>query len=83
MFEEFFEDEESPFLTKESFAEAIEKICIDERVNHFQAVIMYCEDVNREFEDVVKLMSKTLLEKVQDGARKMGLMSKEPTIEGL
>lgn len=78
-----YEEDKLPFLTKDSFAKAIEKIVLDEDVDHFNAIIAFCEDNNREYEDVIKLMSPTLLEKVKQSARDAGLIDRLPSIEGL
>lgn len=78
-----FDEDSLPFLTKESFATAIEKIVLEEDMDHFQAVIAFCEDNNREYEDVIKLMSPTILEKVKQSARDAGLIGKVSSIEGL
>lgn len=78
-----FDEETLPFLTKESFAKSIEKIVLEEGIDHFQAVIAFCEDNNQEYEDVIKLMTPTILEKVKQSARDAGLIDKVPSIEGL
>jgi len=78
-----FDEETLPFLTKESFAKSIEKIVLEEGIDHFQAVIAFCEDNNQEYEDVIKLMTPTILEKVKQSARDAGLIGKVPSIEGL
>jgi hypothetical protein len=78
-----FDEESLPFLTKESFAKSIEKIVLEEGIDHFQAVIAFCEDNNQEYEDVIKLMTPTILEKVKQSARDAGLIDKVPSIEGL
>lgn len=71
------------FLSKDNFAYIIENFVRDNGINHFEAVIAFCEENNREFEEVVKFMSPVLLEKVRQAARDMGLMPQEATIEGL
>lgn len=78
-----FDDEALPFLTKDSFAATIEKLVLDEGIDHFNAIIIFCEDTNREYEDVIKLMTPNLLEKVKQSARDAGLIEKLPAIEGL
>jgi hypothetical protein len=78
-----FDEETLPFLTKDTFAKAIEKIVLEENVDHFNAIIAFCEDNNQEYEAVIKLMSPTLLEKVKQSARDAGLVDKVSAIEGL
>lgn len=71
------------FMSKDNFACIIENFVRDDGINHFEAVIAFCEETNRELEDVVKFMSPVLLDKVRQSARDMGLMPQEATIEGL
>jgi hypothetical protein len=78
-----FEPNNLPFLTKDSFAATIEKIVLDEDLDYFNAIIAYCEDNNKEYDDVIKLMNPTLLEKVKQSARDAGLIDRLPSIIGL
>lgn len=71
------------FLTRDSFSQIIEGFVQDENLNHFEAVIAYCEENNVEFEDAVRFMTVTLLEKVKQSARDLGYMQQEATIEGI
>ena len=75
--------DERNFLTKESLAQIIENYVLTEEMNHFEAVIAFCEENNREFEDIVRMFGPTLMEKVKQASRDMGLMPQDSTIEGL
>lgn len=71
------------FLTKDNFSTKIEEFVQNESLNYFEAVIAFCEENNIEFEEAVKFMTVTLLEKVRQSARDMGYAQQEATIEGL
>lgn len=75
--------DESRFLSKESFAKIIEDKVLNEGFTYFQAVIDYCEEFDREIDDVTNLMMPVLLEKVRQSARDIGLMPKEPSLEDI
>lgn len=79
---EFYFDE-SKFMSRESIAEIIERYVSDEGLNHFEAVIAFCEENNKEFEEMVRMFGPTLLEKIKQAARDMGLMPQEPKLEGM
>jgi hypothetical protein len=72
---------EEIFLNKNNFATIIENMVRDEDITHFQAVIAFCEENNKDIETITQFMSQVLLDKVMQSARDMGLMPQEPSLE--
>lgn len=62
----------SEFLTKDTFAMAIERMVIDEDMTYFEAVIAFCEENDWEYTEAVKMMYPNLLEKVKAAAVSAG-----------
>lgn len=65
------------FLTKDSFAEQIEKKVLDEDVTYFQAIIEFAEDCDRSPEEMLPYLSQVLLEKVRQSAINSGLIEEQ------
>jgi uncharacterized protein YeaC (DUF1315 family) len=70
----------SLFLSKDSFAVAIEDM-VKEGLTYFEAVIAFCEENNKEIEEMTQYMHPVVLDKVKQSARDMGLMPQEPSLE--
>ncbi len=64
------------FVSKEKFAEDIEKLVLSTKMNYIDAVVQYCEDNEIELESVGKLISKPLKEKIKYVATELNYMKK-------
>ena len=64
------------FVSKEKFAEDIEKLVLDTNMNYIDAIVQYCEDNEIEIESVGKLISKPLKEKIRFVATELNYMKK-------
>lgn len=62
------------FLTKESFSEKIEEMVLTDGYTHFEAIIAFADDCNRDPDDMLPMMTQVLLEKVRQSAQKSGLI---------
>ncbi len=63
------------FMTKANFSDYIEKQLLENpESNYFELVVAYSEESYQEIEDVVKLMSDVLLEKVKQSAVELGMI---------
>ena len=72
------------FLTKDSFAEQIEKRVQEEDITYFQAIIEFAEDSDKSPEEMMPFMSQVLLEKVRKSASDAGMVDlKENNLESL
>lgn len=67
---------ENKFLTPSKFALEIEKIVIEENLNHIDAICHYCEINNIEIETIAKLISKPLKERLKWDATRLNFMKK-------
>ena len=64
------------FISKQKFAEDIEKIVLSSGVNYIDAIVMYCEDNNIDLESVGKLVGKPLKEKIKCEAMELNYLKK-------
>ena len=64
------------FVSKEKFAEDIEKLVLSTKMNYIDAIVQYCEDNEIEIESVGKLISKPLKEKIRYVATELNYMKK-------
>ena len=64
------------FISKDKFAEDIEKIVLVTGMNYIDAIIQYCEDNEIELESVSKLINKPLKEKLKYVATELNYMKK-------
>ncbi len=64
------------FISKEKFAEDIEKLVLNTKMNYIDAIVQYCEDNEIEIESVGKLISKPLKEKIKYVATELNYMKK-------
>ena len=64
------------FISKEKFAEDIEKLVLETSMNYIDAIVQYCEDNEIEIESVGKLISKPLKEKIRFVATELNYMKK-------
>ena len=64
------------FLTPSKFSEEIERIVIQEKLNHIDAIVHYCEINNIEVDSVAKLVSRPLKERLKWDATRLNFMKK-------
>ena len=64
------------FISKEKFAEDIENLVLNTKMNYIDAIVQYCEDNEIEIESVNKLISKPLKEKIRCVATELNYMKK-------
>ena len=64
------------FVSKEKFAEDIEKLVLETKMNYIDAIVQYCEDNEIEIESVNKLISRPLKEKIKYVATELNYMKK-------
>ena len=64
------------FVSKEKFAEDIEKLVLATNMNYIDAVVQYCEDNEIELDSVGKLISKPLKEKIKCDAMELNFLKK-------
>ena len=67
---------EKKFLTAAKFSMEIEKIVVEEKLNHIDAICQYCEMNEIEVESVSKLISKSLKERLKYDAISLNFMKK-------
>jgi hypothetical protein len=67
---------EDKFLTPSKFSEEIERIVIDEKLNHIDAIVHYCEINSIEVDSVAKLVSRPLKERLKWDATRLNFMKK-------
>ena len=67
---------EENFMTAAKFSLEIENIVKDSELNYIEAIVMFCEDKNIEIENVNKLISKPLKEKLKYEAQKLNFIKK-------
>ena len=64
------------FISKDKFAEDIERIVLVTGMNYIDAIVQYCEDNEIEIESVSKLINKPLKEKLKYVATELNYMKK-------
>jgi len=66
---------EDIFMTKSNFSNYIEQQLLENpESNYFELVVKYSEDSYQEIDDVYKLMSDVLIDKVKQAAVDLGMM---------
>ena len=66
----------SKFLCPQRFAQDIEKIVKESKINYIDAIVTYCEENSIEIETVSKLVSKPLKEKLKNDATELNFLKK-------
>ena len=66
----------SKFISKDKFAEDIEKIVLRTKMNYIDAIVEYCEHNEIELETVNKLVSKPLKEKIRAEATDLNFLKR-------
>ena len=64
------------FISKDKFAEDIENLVLNTKMNYIDAIVQYCEDNEIELESVSKLINKPLKEKLKYVATELNYMKK-------
>ena len=64
------------FISKEKFAEEIETLVLNTKMNYIDAIVEYCTDKGIELESVSKLVSKPLKEKIKCNAIELNYLKK-------
>ena len=64
------------FISKERFAEEIEALVLNTKMNYIEAIVEYCETKGIEIESVSKLVSKPLKEKLKCEAMELNLLKR-------
>ena len=66
----------SKFISKDKFAEDIEKIVLKTKLNYIDAIVQYCERNEIELETVNKLVSRPLKEKIRAEATDLNFLKR-------
>ena len=66
----------SKFLCPQRFAQDIEKLVKESKINYIDAIVTYCEENSIEIETVSKLVSKPLKEKLKNDATELNFLKK-------
>lgn len=64
------------FVSKEKFAEEIESLVLQTKMNYIDAIVEYCEVNNIEVDTVGKMISKPLKEKIKYDAMELNFLKK-------
>ena len=64
------------FISKERFAQEIEAIVLETKMNYIDAIVSYCEDRGIEVESASKLISRPLKEKIKCEAQELNYLKK-------
>ena len=76
MNEEIKKELSTKFLCPQKFAQDIENIVKNSKVNYIDAIVLYCEDNNIEIDTISKLVSKPLKEKLKYDAIELNFLKK-------
>ena len=64
------------FLNEKVFQEQIESMVVSNKSNYVDAVLQYCKENDVDAEDIKKLVSSNLKDKIRMSAMESGLMKK-------
>ena len=64
------------FISKERFAEDIDTLVLNTKMNYIEAIVEYCEEKGIELESVSKLVSKPLKDKLKYEATELNYLKK-------
>ena len=64
------------FISKEKFAEEIEALVLNTKLNYIEAIVEFCEERGIELESVSKLVSKPLKDKLKYEATELNYLKK-------
>lgn len=69
------------FKNAAQFSLHIEKIAVEKRISHMDAVLMYCEENFIEPDEVKSLINKPLRDKIEIDMREANLLPKQATLD--
>ena len=64
------------FISKDKFAEDIEELVLNTKMNYIDAIVEYCSNNDIEVENVSKLLSRPLKEKLKANATDLNYLKK-------
>jgi hypothetical protein len=67
-------------MNSTTFQQKIEELVIEKRINHLDAVVMFCQDNDIEFRDVKKLITSNLEGKIKLSAMDDGYLRRESVL---
>jgi hypothetical protein len=70
------EEIDSKFLCPQKFAQDIESLVKECRINYIDAIVTYCEENSIEIDTISKLVSKPLKEKLKNDAIELNFLKK-------
>jgi len=70
------EELDSKFLCPQKFAQDIENIVKESKINYIDAIVTYCEENSIEIDTISKLVSKPLKEKLKNDAIELNFLKK-------
>jgi hypothetical protein len=70
------EELDSKFLCPQKFAQDIESLVKDCKMNYIDAIVTYCEENSIEIDTISKLVSKPLKEKLKNDATELNFLKK-------
>ena len=73
---EFTQAVAKKFMNSTKFAQEIEKLVKNEKINYIDAIVLFCEENNIEIDSITKLISKPLKEKLKCDAQQLNFMNK-------
>lgn len=69
------------FKSANQFSLHIEEIVKEKRINHMDAVLLYCEQNYVEPQDIAHLINKSLKDKIENNARELNYLPKQATLD--
>lgn len=70
------EELDSKFLCPQKFAQDIESLVKECRINYIDAIVTYCEENKIEIDTISKLVTKPLKEKLKNDATELNFLKK-------
>ena len=64
------------FISKDKFAEDIEELVLNTKMNYIDAIVEYCSNNDIEVENVSKLLSRPLKEKLKADATELNYLKR-------
>lgn len=68
---------DSIFMNMAKFSEIIERIVVEENINHMEAVLWFCDKNDMEVSEVSQFISELLKQKIKMNAMENGFLPKE------
>lgn len=73
--------EHFPFKNSNEFSLHIEKMAIEFRISHMDAVLKYCADNMLEPEDIASKINKSLKDKIEINMRELNYLPKQAALD--